>query len=122
MYFLNWSMKTFLGSPLKPQLLIVTEPSDFSAAAISSLLIPVAEAADDEADALAPADALSDAAALAELHLRMPAHWPQRHSQRPMPRATPRLTCWALPTLPNCYIRQASTRRSPRILPVWAFD
>ena len=58
-------MKTFLGSPLKPQLLIVTEPSDFSAAAISSLLIPVAEAADDEADALAPADALSDAAALA---------------------------------------------------------
>jgi hypothetical protein len=55
-------MKTFLGRPLKPQLLIVTVPSVFSAAAISSLLMP--EAA--EAAALAEADALADAAALGD--------------------------------------------------------
>src|SRR4051794_14976879 len=61
-YFLNWSMKTFLGRPLKPQLFIVTVPSDFSAAAISSFDIPVPDAA----DALAVAGALADAAALAD--------------------------------------------------------
>ena len=52
-------MKTFLGRPLKPQLLIVTVPSDFSAAAISSLVMP-------EAAELAAAGALAEAAALAD--------------------------------------------------------
>ncbi len=47
---------------MKPQLFSVTVPSDFSAAAISSLLIPVP----DGAAALAEAGALDGAAALAE--------------------------------------------------------